>query len=77
MSVSWKDGGAHIFTMTKSNGKLILFDPQTGLQYNDEESMRREYLDKTSYASWLPKLLRIDDCAPNMFYVNRMLKAAK
>lgn len=77
MSVDWRGGGAHIFSIMKKDGKVTIFDAQPGIEYNTEESIRKEYLDKTNYYKRLPRICRIDDCAPNMFYVNRVLRAAK
>lgn len=76
----WQGRGAHIIHAFKENGVVKLYDPQNGNLFEGDEKVKL-YLDgiavnKGSYKP-NPRLTRIDDCAPNMFYVNRILTPAK
>ncbi len=79
----WKRTGAHIIHAFKENGVAKLYDPQNG-QLVEEPERVKSYLDgiavnavdKKGRKKPNPRLTRIDDCAPNMFYVNRVLKPA-
>jgi hypothetical protein len=76
----WKGRGAHIIHAFKENGVPKLYDPQNGNLIEDAESVKK-YLDRIAVRGTRfqpnPRLTRIDDCAPNMFYVNRVLTPAK
>jgi hypothetical protein len=76
----WQGSGAHIIHAFKEGGVVKLYDPQNGQLYEGEEKVK-------TYVSGIavnkgsrkpnPRLTRIDDCAPDMFYVNRVLTASK
>lgn len=75
----WQRTGAHIIHAFKENGVAKLYDPQNGQLVEDPEKVKT-YLDGIAVDKvWKPnpRLTRIDDCAPNMFYVNRVLTPAK
>ena len=77
----WRGGGAHIIHAYKENGKAILYDPQSGEQTTERDKVEhylgRLYGNGNGRYKPKPRLTRVDDCAPDMFYVNRILTPAK
>ena len=79
-SVLWKgkDFG-HIISAFRKDGKLVIYDPQSAKVMDDFEKAKPT-LDKVAfdggYFDKKPRLLRVDNCSPDMFYVNRVLKKA-
>lgn len=73
----------HIVTMYKENGDIVLYDPQVGKKYKNEQ-MADEYLSRMKVAgstygisiSSVPQLYRIDNMAFNPEYVNDIMEAA-
>lgn len=81
----WKgrSRSGHIVTMYKENGDIVLYDPQVGKKYKNEQ-MADEYLSRMKVAgstygisiSSVPQLYRIDNMAFNPEYVNDIMEAA-
>ena len=81
----WKgrSRSGHIVTMYREKGDIILYDPQTGKKYKNEQ-MADEYLSRMKVAgstygisiSSVPQLYRIDNMAFNPEYVNDIMEAA-
>lgn len=79
-SVLWAGKSfGHIISAFRKDGKLIIYDPQTG-NVMDDFDKAKGMLDKVAYDGGYydrpPRLLRVDNCSPDMFYVNRILKKA-
>lgn len=78
-----KTRSGHIVSMYKENGDLILYDPQTGGKYKNDE-MINHYLKGIKFSvrsggftfNVLPKLYRVDNMAFNPDYVNDIMEAA-
>ena len=69
----------HIMSAFRKDGKMVIYDPQTG-EIMDNYDKTKDMLDRVAmdggYYDRPPRLLRVDNCAPDMFYVNRILKKA-
>ena len=79
-SVLWAGKSfGHIMSAFRKDGKLVIYDPQTG-EIMDEFEKAKDMLHRVAqdggYYDKPPRLLRVDNCAPDMFYVNRILKKA-
>lgn len=78
-----KTRSGHIVSMYKENGDLVLYDPQTGGKYKNDE-MINHYLKGIKFSvrsggftfNVLPKLYRVDNMAFNPDYVNDIMEAA-
>lgn len=81
----WKgrSRSGHIVTMYREKGDIILYDPQTGKKYKNEQ-MADEYLSRMKVAgstyvisiSSVPQLYRVDNMAFNPEYVDDIMEAA-
>lgn len=85
LSFNWKgrSRSGHIVSMYKENGDLVLYDPQNGKKYKNEQ-MANEYLSRIKFGvksyglsfNLVPKLYRVDNMAFNPDYVNDIMEAA-
>lgn len=85
LSFNWKgrSRSGHVVSMYKENGDLVLYDPQNGKKYKNEQ-MANEYLSKIKFGvksyglsfNLVPKLYRVDNMAFNPEYVNDIMEAA-
>jgi hypothetical protein len=68
--------GGHIIIAENVKNKLRLYDPQTGVVYNNYSEIG-EKLKNVDFKRRTPKLIRIDNKAINLDVANEILKGAK
>lgn len=87
-SVNWKYGSAHIVSVFRENGKLVIYDPQSNKKY-DKETLITEFLsdDKGKSATLYklktywgetrmpPRIYRVDNMLFNPKYTEKVLEA--
>ena len=66
ITVTWKDGGGHVFSWEKRNGELVWIDPQRGMILNppdvpDDQQELRKY---EKNARLVMNFVRMDDLTP-------------
>ena len=70
---AWKGSGAHIVHIYKSNGVLIIYDPQCGGLHKGLDVL--EYLKRTRPSTI--KLMDVEVCDVNLNVINKIMEATK
>lgn len=76
--VVWKSRfSGHIMTITKENGKVVIYDPQTNKTYSTQEEITKEILNDVRFRgkeNTKPFILRVDNLDLNPEIVNEVVE---